>query len=282
MRTLRPQRREVPPPSDASIQSRNHPLLKRIRAIVRSGDLLDSDDVLLETPRLIEDAAASQVRINTLVIREPLHPAVSRLMQELRPETKIVRVPAAAFNSLASTETSAGAVALVEAPQWKTADLLRQPALLLIVAGVQDPGNLGTMLRCAEAFGFSGAILTQGTVSPWNAKAFRASAGSALRLPIVRNFSATETVQLLNAHAIKLYTAAVRSGQLPESIDAGASMAIAVGAEAAGLPEELQRASTPLSIPMAPQVDSLNAAAATAIMLYELSRHRTGSSKRSS
>src|SRR5689334_14769237 len=199
---------------------------------------------------------------------------VGELLRTLPQSVSTFRVSGASFASLSSVETAPGAVALADAPHWSEAQVFNQSALLLVVAGVQDPGNLGTMIRTAEAFGFSGAILTRGTVSPWNAKAFRASAGTTLRLPILRNFSPAQTVQMLHEHQVKLYGAVVREGRAPADIDTRGTIAVAVGAEASGLPAELERASEHLSIPMAAKVDSLNAAAATAIILYELARQR--------
>lgn len=260
--------------SDSLLQSRNHPLLKRLRAIIRSGELMDDDQVLLETPRLIEEALSSTIRLSTLVVRQPITSAAERLIRVLPEPIRIVHVAARTFDELTSTETSPGAIALAKIPQRDRSDVFAKTPLLLVIAGVQDPGNLGTMLRSAEAFGFTGAILTRGTVSPWNAKAFRASAGTALRMPVLRNFSPSDVVQLLNEHQVKLYGAAARAGQSLDAIPPQGALAVAVGSEGAGLPAELQRASQLISIPMAEQVESLNVAAATAIILYELSRRR--------
>jgi RNA methyltransferase, TrmH family len=257
-----------------SLQSRNHPLLKRLRTIIRSGELMDEDQVLLETPRLIEDALTSNIQISTLVVRKPITSAAEHLIRLLPDACRIVHVAPRTFDELASTETSPGAIALADVPRWDRSHLFTKAPLLLVIAGVQDPGNLGTMLRSAEAFGFTGAIFTRGTVSSWNAKAFRASAGSALRIPVLRNFSPSEVVQLLDERQVKLYGAAARAEKSLDAIPPQGAVAIAVGAEGAGLPEELQRASELISIPMAAQVESLNVGAATAIILYELSRRR--------
>jgi TrmH family RNA methyltransferase len=266
----------IPVSGASALQSRNNPLLKRIRAIIRSGELADGTDLILETPRLIAEARASNIHVHTLIFREPLSSATSDLLQSYSPAVRIVRVSATVFDSLPSTERSPGVVALCDLPRTNPDDLFRQvkTARVLIVTGAQDPGNLGTMLRTAEAFGLTGAILTQGTVSPWNAKAFRASAGSALRLPMLRNFSPAQVVQLLDQHEVKLYVTVVRGGCPPEKIAQNGPIAIAIGGETAGVPEALERASQPVSIPMAATVDSLNAAAAAAIILYEISRDR--------
>ncbi len=245
--------------------------------MLRSGELLDGGETLLETPRLIADALASKVRISTLLLSEPLSIPARRLLSIAARDVEIIHLPHKTFQSLSTTETSQGAMALAAAPDWKERDLFKRsssPPFLLIATGIQDPGNLGTILRAAEAFGVSGVILTRGTVSPWNAKALRASSGAVLRLPILRNTTPAEVIQLLATHGVKLYGAVARGGCAPEELPALQAIAIAVGAEAGGLPSELEASATPLSITIAPQVESLNVAAATAVILYEVARQQ--------
>ena len=246
--------------------------------MLRSGELLDGGEALLETPRLIEDALASMVRISTLLLSEPLSIAARKLLSIAARDVEIIHLPRKTFESLSTIETSQGAMALALAPSWTERDLFKSSAaaqpFLLVASGIQDPGNLGTILRASEAFGVSGVILTRGTVSPWNAKALRASAGTVLRLPVLRNLTPTETVRLLSAHGVKLYGAVARGGCAPEKLNATQAIAIAIGAEAAGLPPELLESATVLSIAIAPQVESLNVAAATAVVLYEVARQQ--------
>ena len=102
----------------------------------------------------------------------------------------MVRVLDGLFHKLASTESPQGVLALVRLPEWTPEDLLRGTPLVVVLDGVQDPGNAGAILRTAEAFGATGAVFLKGTVSPSNPKCLRASAGSAFRLPIVTEIPA--------------------------------------------------------------------------------------------
>ncbi|MCZ6750333.1 MAG: RNA methyltransferase, partial [Acidobacteria bacterium] len=146
--------------------------------------------------------------------------------------------------------------------------------LLLLVTGLQDPGNLGTVLRSAEAFGVTGIILTRSTVSPYNAKVVRATAGAVFRIPMLRNLTAAEAVALLRRRRVRLFSSVVRGGRRLSEIDCAGPMAVAIGSEGAGLPQEISAAGRRLTIPMAAAVESLNAATAAAVILYEIARQR--------
>jgi RNA methyltransferase, TrmH family len=257
------------------IEGRHHPLVKELRGIVRSGDLFADGLVLLETVRMIEDALGSETRIAKVFINQRAAPAARAVLGRLGPDTAVFEVTPGVFDLLVSTETSQGILALAQAPQWRERDLFpSDSSLILVVAGVQDPGNLGAMIRTAEAFGATGILLTEGTVSPYNAKAVRATAGSLLRMPMLRDLSLAETLSMLTRNGAKLFTGVVEGGRPVSSISYTGRIAAAVGSEGAGLPEALARAGEQFTIPIAASVQSLNVAAATAVVLYEIARQR--------
>jgi len=139
---------------------------------------------------------------------------------------------------------------------------------------VQDPGNLGTILRSAEAFGASGVLTTEGTVSAANPKLARASAGSIFRLPLVR-LSTDEAIEALRRHKLRLAVASSHRGRPAQEIDFTAPTAIFVGNEGSGVPKTLiEAADEEIVIPHSPRVESLNAAIAASILLYEALRQR--------
>lgn len=258
-----------------AIDGRHHPLAKELRSISRSGELLSDGLVLLETARMIEDAIGSGVEIAKVFVRRGADKRAAGILAKLSPEAAIYDVASEVFDGLASTETSQGILALVRAPQWEEKDLFRGDAsLVLVVAGVQDPGNLGAMIRTAEAFGASGMLLTEGTVSAYNAKAVRATAGSVLRMPMLAGLSVAETIKIIARQSARLYTAVVEQGTPLSEINFDGPLAVAIGSEGAGLPEPLARAGEKFTIPIAPSVESLNAATAAAVVLYEISRQR--------
>ena len=145
---------------------------------------------------------------------------------------------------------------------------------LLAIAGVQDPGNLGTILRSAEAFGAGGVLLGEGTVSPFNPKVVRASAGSVFRLPVART-KLTDAIGLMKEHGLRLVATASHKGKPLDQARLSVPLAIFVGSEGAGLSRNLiKEMDEVVAIPQAPQVESLNVGVATSIVLYEVMRQR--------
>ncbi|HYA15894.1 MAG TPA: RNA methyltransferase, partial [Bryobacteraceae bacterium] len=180
------------------------------------------------------------------------------------------------FQTISSTETSQGVIALVRPPEWKMSDLFDQRSLVVVLDGIQDPGNAGTIVRAAEAFGASGVMFLKGTVSPWNPKTLRASAGSLFRVPQVTGIESAAAVAALEKHHVSLYAAMPFTGeqQTPASANLDRPCAIVIGSEGRGVSAELRTAATGLAIPTV-AVESLNAAVAASVLLYEAHRQRT-------
>ena len=178
-----------------------------------------------------------------------------------------------------ATEQPQGIAALVEPPCFSLTFLLQQPApLLLVLAGLQDPGNVGTLLRSAEAFAAQGVLLLPGTASPWNPKALRASAGSAFRVPTLA-VSEQEMLAWCAQHGIAAIATVARGGQAVSALPLAQSTALLVGNEGAGLPHSLLSAAAyRVTIPTPGGVESLNAAIAGSLLLYEAARQRSQSS----
>jgi RNA methyltransferase, TrmH family len=207
------------------------------------------------------------------------------------PHERIFRTTNNLFAAVSGTQTPQGVAALFRQPVWGLEDLLRgrmgkegtfsgAPVLVVVMAGIQDPGNVGTIVRSAEAFGATGVIATRGTADPWSPKALRASAGSALRLPLLRGIAVPVVLAQLRISEVRIVTAAAKPGTRPE--DRGAleeclrgPVAIFVGSEGAGLPAEVEHAADAnISIAMSGAVESLNASVAAAIVLYEAAKIR--------
>jgi TrmH family RNA methyltransferase len=242
--------------------SDKNPLLKEVRRLAAggapggspSGDRL----VLAEGPRLLDEAVRSGIAIHAVILAEST-PETSGLG-----DTRVVRVLDSLFNKLSSTESPQGVLALVRLPEWTAEDLLKGTRPLVVVLdGVQDPGNAGAILRTAEAFGATGAVFLKGTVSPSNPKCLRASAGSAFRLPIVREIPA----------GLELYAADPRAELDVSKARLDGACAIVIGGEGSGVRPELAARATGLKIPTG-TVESLNAAVAAGILLYEARRQR--------
>ena len=195
-------------------------------------------------------------------------------------ETEVLLVPRELLESALATETPQPVAALVEPPRWDWADVLGEQTkgspLIVVLAGLQDPGNLGTTLRSAEAFGAQAVVSLPGTVSAWNPKAVRASAGSVFRLPLL-SVSAEDCFARLREAGVKIWTTAVHGAEPANRIDLAGPVALVIGNEGNGVPEALAAlADGAVTIPCPGPVESLNAAVAVSVLLYEASRQRAG------
>jgi TrmH family RNA methyltransferase len=147
--------------------------------------------------------------------------------------------------------------------------------LVVVLAGLQDPGNLGTILRSAEAFGATGVVSLPGTVSAWNPKAVRASAGSVFRVPLIAA-DAEDCFLRLREAGVRILAATARTAQPADHANLTGSIALLIGNEGNGVPEQIAReADGAITIPCPGPVESLNAAVAASVLLYEASRQRS-------
>jgi TrmH family RNA methyltransferase len=232
--------------------------------------------VAIEGPHLVEEALRAGVHVSTIFVAQGAEGLLGAL--HVGPETEILRLPRKLLDSALATETPQPVAALVEPPDWSWQHILNQDqkkTLVVVLAGLQDPGNLGTILRSAEAFGATGVVSLPGTVSAWNSKAVRASAGSVFRVPLVEA-SERECLELLREAGVKVLAATVRAAQPANLADLASSVALFIGNEGNGVPEKLAAlADAKITIPCPGPVESLNAAVAASVLLYEASRQRS-------
>src|ERR1035438_3547759 len=165
-----------------TIASAANPLLKEVRHAVARGTLTAGGCCVAETFHLLEEALQSPCEVKTVLAAESARAAVVAFGPRLA-GVKVALLPDALFAGIATTETTQGVIALVQPRQWQFAQLLHGKALVVVLDGIQDPGNAGAIVRTAEAFGASGVLFVKGTVSPHNPKTLRASAGSLFRVP---------------------------------------------------------------------------------------------------
>jgi RNA methyltransferase, TrmH family len=307
----------------ATITSRDNRWLKEFRVALRGGLPTDSGFVGVEGVRLVEEALNSGCPIAAVLFSESGERHHERLAPLIDPPEiafPTLRTTDRLFEGVADTERPQGVAALVQPRKATLDDLLSTRGeacapLLVVLAGVQDPGNVGTILRTAAAFGATGAVTAasgqSGTASPFSPKALRASAGAALHLPILAGMSlpilltqlrianvrtvATTAHESPPRHSSLVYPEQGRGttrrhsnastsmdpegthdhAVAPWDVDWCEPIALLVGNEGAGLPEEVERsADLRVRIPIASGVESLNAAAAAAVLFYEAARQR--------
>jgi TrmH family RNA methyltransferase len=259
-----------------TITSAANPLLKDLRRAVGRGSLTGEGWCIAETFHLLDEALRSPCEVKTVLAAESARVAIEAYGQRLA-GVKLVLVPDALFDGISATETSQGVIALVRPREWKFEQLLRGSALVVVLDGLQDPGNAGTIVRAAEAFGTTGIVLLKGTVSPHNPKTLRASAGSLFRVPFLHGIASATAYATLRQNGVKLVAAMPSSSTTPADSLAAADLtgrcALIIGSESHGVSEVWRSSAAHVSIPTV-GVESLNAAIAAAILLYEARRQR--------
>lgn len=266
-------------PRTESISSRTNPRVKRLRAALNGNARLAAGLIAIEGHNLIAEALRSGIPLETLFLTEGVPEPPN-----LPAACEVVRLTQDVFASVSATEAPQGVAALLEPPEL---ELRHGPTpLLLIAGGLQDPGNLGTLIRSAEAFGAEAVLLTPGTVSPWNPKTLRASTGSIFRVPVLHvthaRLAALRTGGIRILAAVTGDSAPHYSASVPiTQLDLTTPCAFLIGNEGAGLSADLLAlAETRITIPTPGPVESLNASVAGSLLLYEAARQREASHQR--
>ncbi len=258
--------------SDEVIRSASNPLVRRLRRLKEKGA---TELCLLEGPKLLEEALAAGIEVVDVAATPRFaRERGARLVQTLGGRVHLLEERL--LCALSEVETSQGVLALARRPLFEEDEIFRANPLLVIAVGVQNPGNLGGLLRTAEAAGATGACLTEGTADPFSWKALRGSMGSAFRLPHVRRARVGPVLASLRARGIKAIATVSGPGGVPcEAIDLREPAAFLFGSEGAGLPDAVVAgADVRLGVPLLGQVESLNVGVAAGIVLFEAARQR--------
>ena len=258
------------------IEGRHNPLVKELRAAFAHGELTPDGFYAIEGVRILEEAIRSGLKFKAVFFRASAENRAERLLPQIAAHVETLLLPDKLFASAVPSETPQGVAALVRCKTFKLEDVLAksQAGPLLAVAGVQDPGNLGTILRSAEAFGAGSVLLGEGTVSPFNSKVVRASAGSVFRLPLVQT-KLSGALDQMRELGLRLIATSSHKGTPLDQVNLTGPLAIFIGNEGAGLPRDLLAEMTDIVvIPHSPNVESLNAGVAASIVLYEAARQR--------
>jgi TrmH family RNA methyltransferase len=259
------------------VTSRQNGLIKDLRKAFSQNEPTTEGYIAIEGVRIIEEAIRSGLRFQAVFFSDAGSAHSAKLLPQIASQVEILLLPDEVFSSAVNTDSPQGVAALVKLKPTKFEDLIEQAdqsPLFLGIAGIQDPGNLGTVIRSAEAFGARAVLLGEKTVSHFNPKAVRASAGSLFREPLLR-VKMAETIPLLKEKGVRVLATSSHKGKpLHEANFTGAAM-IVIGNEGAGVPQEiLSLADELVNIPHSVRVESLNAGIAASILLYEAARQR--------
>jgi TrmH family RNA methyltransferase len=262
------------------VRSAQHPIVKEARR-------LDADATARRSARkgiawgrhLALEALAASVPVEAALLSPDLDQddEGARIVAAItRAGARLLRVTPSLLEGIAAGAGDQGVLLVVRRPQAVLDDLLgRRPALLLLAHGIQDPGNLGSILRSSRSLGAEGVAVLEGSADPWSSRALRAAMGATFRLPVVESTTA-QVLPALKRAGLRLAAAVSTGGTSPDRVDLRSPVALLLGREGSGLPKDLvEAADDRVRIPMSPGADSLNVHAAAAILLYETHRQRT-------
>ena len=251
------------------IRSKDNKIWKRCEQLTMRKYRDRSGLYLIEGENLLDEAIRNHVRIETVLVREDCQKA-------LPPEAadKAFLLDARLFDKLAQTVTSQGILAVVAKADVRKEDFIGLPGSNFIVLDrLQDPGNIGTILRTADAAGYRLAILMKGTADVYAPKVVRAATGSLFRMPVVSMASTEELVEFTRAAGKKLTATCLDAQRCYYDEDLTHDIALVIGNEGSGVaPALIESSELRIKIPMQGNIESLNAAVAAGVLMYEAMR----------
>jgi TrmH family RNA methyltransferase len=258
-----------------AISSRQNAIVSRYRAAAR-GELADT--LLLDGVHLLDEARAAGVRLQHVMIAADAvgRLEIATLLDHLEPHTEVASGTRVVMAAVSPVRSTSPIVALAARPPLAQTIFDSPESLGVVAADIQDPGNVGAIVRVAEAAAASGVVIAGQTADPFGWKALRGSMGSALRLPISSSLLLDDAIEDARTRGARIVATVPRGGaSLFEAPLAGA-IALLIGSEGVGLPDRvIIEADMRVTIPMEPPVESLNAAVAAAVLLFEARRQRS-------
>ena len=254
------------------ITSRSNPLIARLRRLKSQRSTRREEGVFLcEGPKMLREALRWDARLETVVCTQETD------LPDLPVSVRVVEVPKELLAAVADTQTPQGILTVLEQPVYDLTQLLEQPdPLFLMLENLQDPGNLGTMIRTGEGAGITGVIMNNQTVDIFNPKTIRATMGSIFRVPFVYVPDLAPVLEQMHAKGIHTYAAHLKGQEYYDSFSFREPTAFLIGNEGNGLSKEISdQAGQYLKIPMEGRVESLNASIAAALLMYEAHRQRS-------
>ena len=254
------------------ISSAANPLLKQVRRALTRGTLTEEGYAVAESFHLLEEALRSELEVSNVLVAASVRKAAERHVGRLQ-GVRLTVVDDELLNKIATTESSQGVIALVRPPVWDLDAVFRGRSLVVALDGIQDPGNAGTIVRSTEAFGGTGVLFLPGSVSPFNSKLLRASAGSMFRVPFVHGVDVDLVHAAFQQRKVQVLAASPRARPRADRCYWTQPTVLLIGSEGRGVSEVFGRRARGVRIPTT-GVESLNAATAAGVLLYEAARRR--------
>lgn len=259
------------------ITSKSNKLIKQVISLKRKKNRWNEKCFFIEGTRSIEQCILSGGDIKHIffskeLIRNDGEEVLAKAKQE---KYDIYEITQTLFREISDTDNPQGILAVVEFQEYKLKEVLDDENFFVVLDRVQDPGNLGTIIRTADAFGANGVIVTSGTVDVYNPKVVRSTMGSIFQIPIIHIDDIVEAISVLQKEEINIVSSSLDTENYLYDIDLKSDCAIVIGNEARGISNEAIDLSDQLvKIPMIGQAESLNAAVASSVLMYEVLRQR--------
>ena len=257
------------------ITSRQNPIVKRFKEAADAGD-----ELLLDGPHLLAEALLAHLPVEVVAVETAAaNGEIGALVRRAEEAgARVLDVSPSVLEAMSPVRHPTGVVAIAKRRESTVDQVLGDaPQMVLMLEHVQDPGNVGAIIRAADACGATGVAVGAGSADPFGWKALRGSMGSAFRLPVASRHGLADVVQHARRLGVRLLAAVPRDGTSLPSTDLRQPVAVVLGGEGAGVSAELlELMDDRLTIPMRPTVDSLNVATAAALIAYESSRQRRG------
>ncbi len=245
-----------------TVTSRDNLFFRALLALAESRqERREKGQTLLDGEHLLAEAVQAGITLRHLVVSEEF--ANVQIWQDRLPQVPVTQLPAALFRRLSPVTTPSGMLAVIDIPVREVAG---QPEFAVLLEDIQEPGNLGALLRSAAAAGVDAVYLSKGCAEAWSPKTLRGAQGGHFGLQIVEGMDLKRVAETFPG---TVHAAALRSGQSLYELTLTGAVAFVFGNEGAGLSDPLLRTAKPFSIPMPGTVESLNVAAAAAICLFE-------------
>ncbi|MCX7842707.1 MAG: RNA methyltransferase [Clostridia bacterium] len=262
------------------ITSNQNPFVKHIKSLKDKKHREEKKLFLIEGIRFVEEALKEQADIKLIAVSEGLHQTkggkeVFELAQKSL-SCEMVTLSHKVFKEISDTDTPQGILAVVEIKRFKLEDILNRGGLIVILDSLQDPGNMGTIIRTADAAAASGIVLSRGCVDVYNPKVLRSTMGSIFHIPFYTPDSLPDTIMELKKYGYKVMAAHLKGDLNYFEQEIGERAAIILGNEANGISQEIAAlAHSLVRIPMPGRAESLNASVAAALLIYESVRRKT-------
>lgn len=257
-----------------TIESRQNSALRHLARLGRERKYRRStEEMLCEGEKMLEEALRSGAQPGVLLVRERAKDSLpdGLLDRAAQAGTSLYCASDALFELASDVETPQNVIFSCKQPRW-TADALDGKTQVLLLDGLQDPGNLGTILRTAEAFALGAVVLCEGCADPFSPKVVRSTMGAVFRLPCVR-LPLKETVERLHAQGLPVYATALHADSVPLGTVPLDRAAVIIGSEGRGVtPQAIEMSDQRVIIPMRGRAESLNAGVAAAIVIYEMTK----------